>query len=49
MTVIRVMVTLMMKEIVKIINMITKIRITITITEKKTTATTIMAATQLLK
>ena len=38
---------LIMKENVKI-SMITKIKITITITEKKRTATKIMAATQLL-
>ena len=36
-----------MKENVKI-SMITKIKITITITEKKRTATKIMAATELL-
>ena len=38
---------LIMKENVKI-SMITKIKITITITEKKRTATKIMAATELL-
>ena len=50
MTAIKLIVTLIMKESVKMINMTTKIRIAITIkTKKKTIATKIMAATQLLK
>ena len=48
MAAVKIMVILIMKESVKMINMITNIRMTITRT-KKTTATKIMAATQLLK
>ena len=48
-TAIKIMVTLIMKESVKMIHMIIKIRIAITIKTKKTIATKIMAATQLLK
>ena len=45
MTATKVMVTLILNKTVKLINMITKIRITIAIA-KKTTATTIMTATR---
>ena len=48
-TAIKITVTLIMKESVKMIHMIIKIRIAITIKTKKTIATKIMAATQLLK